>query len=139
MKRWFLLFPLLTAIALAQAAAPAKPAAPASPAPSAAVAKPADAATPALPAGVTDTITAYLLPDDLKLKIRDAQLEWDELEIDSQKALVKVEQNKERQKELSDAIRVLAYQFTQTKQIDLQAWELDAKTLKFVKRKAAAK
>ena len=91
------------------------------------------------PAGVTDTLTAYLLSDDMKLKIRDGQLEYSELEGDSQKMLLKVEQNKARQKEITETIRTLAYQFALSKQIDLKVWEIDAKELKFVKKKPAAK
>jgi len=87
----------------------------------------------------SDTISAYLVPDDLKLKIRDAQLEWQELEADTQAKLVQIEKNKARQKDVTDEIRILAYQFAQRKQIDLKVWEIDAKQLKFVKKKAATK
>lgn len=92
-----------------------------------------------LPAGVSSETTAYLLSPELTSQIRDAQLEWDELEIDTQKMQVKIEQNKERQKELTDSIRLAAYQFAQEKQIDLKVWELDPKELKFLKKDAKAK
>jgi hypothetical protein len=127
MKRLLISLPLLAAFAFGQAP----------PLPKADKGKVAPAAQ-ALPPGVTDTITAYLLPDPTKLAIRDGQLEWDELEIDIQKMQVKIEQNKQRQKDISDAIRLQAYQFTQAKQIDLTLWELDPKQLKFVKKKAKA-
>lgn len=86
------------------------------------------------PKAVTDETTAYLLPDSLKLDIRSAQLEWDEVEIDTQKMQVKIEQNKARQKQLEDENRLRALQFARDKGIDLQLWILDAKELKFVKK-----
>jgi hypothetical protein len=82
----------------------------------------------------TDEVTAYLLPDDLKLQFRAGQLEWDELEIDTQKMLVKIEQNKQRQKQIEDDNRLRALQFARDKNIDLQLWIIDAKELKFVKK-----
>jgi hypothetical protein len=88
------------------------------------------------PPAVIDETTAYLLPVDEKLKIRDLQLEYSELEAQNQKLLVQVEQNKQRQHDVADAIRTIAYQFAQAKQIDLKVWEIDAKELKFVKKKA---
>lgn len=123
MKRlFFLLVVLLAAGAFAQSAPAAKP-----------------AAKPAPPTVLTSELSAYLLPQPLKETIRDGQLEWDELEIENQKMQVKVEQNKARQKEITDSIRLGAYQFSQEKKIDLQLWELDPKQLKFIRKDAKAK
>lgn len=129
MKRLLISLPLLAAFAFGQVA----------PAPKADKRKAASApVVQSLPPGVTDTITAYLLPDAMKSSIRDGQLEWDELEIDTKTMQVKIEQNKARQKEITDAIRVQAFEFFQAKNIDLNLWELDAKQLKVVKKKAKA-
>jgi TolA-binding protein len=127
-----------TALSFAQAPGPTagKPAPPAAAAAAGATApvagKPAPAA-PGVPV-VTSEMVAYLLPPEVRSQIRDGQIEWDELEIDTQKMQVKIEQNKARQKDLTDGIRIAAYRFAQEKQIDLTLWELDPKALKFVKK-----
>ena len=124
MKRvlFSLIFLFVAAFALGQAKAPAH----AAPVPS-------STSAPA----ITET-TSYLLPVELQKQFRDSQLEWDELEIDTQKMLVKIEQNKARQVVLGDAQRKAAYQYAMDKKIDLGANDLDAKDLKFVPRKKAA-
>ena len=86
MKRWLIPF-LFVAFALGQA-------------PSKGKAAPAPAPSPV----VTDELTAYLLPDDLKLKNRDLQLEWAERETANQTMLLTIEKNKERQAEITQAI-----------------------------------
>lgn len=96
----------------------------------------ASAPDPKLPPGVTLSDPAFLFPAEEKIKIRDLQFEYDELEIDSQKMLVKVEQNKARQAALLDAIKMAAYQFAQKKNLSLDLYDLDAKEVKFTKRKA---
>ena len=106
------------------------PGTPASPVPS--------ATSPATPA-VTET-TNYLMPVETQKQIRDLQLEWDELEIEIQRNLVKNEQDKQAQAAAMLKSQKLAFQFATEKKIDLQIYELDSKDLKFVvKKKAAAK
>jgi hypothetical protein len=145
-----LVLPLVVAafaLGQAPAAAPALPpsALPAAIAPRAlpalspsVAAPPAAASTFALPPGVTVSDPEYPYPPELHAKTRDRQLEYDELEIDIQKNLLKIEQDKERQTALMDGIKLDAYQFAQTKSIDLLTYEIDAKELKFVKKKKAA-
>jgi hypothetical protein len=87
---------------------------------------------------ITETVS-YLLPVEIQKQFRDSQLEWDELEIDTQKMLVKIEQNKARQMVLADAQRKAAFQFAMDKKIDLNANDLDAKELKFIPKKKAIK
>jgi hypothetical protein len=87
---------------------------------------------------VSDEV-AYLLPAELKLKVRDNQLEWSELEVDVQKNQLQIEKDKARQKELSDSTQLMVYQFAQDKKIDLNLWQIDAKLLKFTKKVRAAK
>jgi|ERR1700677_379896 hypothetical protein len=88
---------------------------------------------------LTDELTAYLLPDDLKLKNRDLQLEWAEREAANQTMLVTIEKNKARQAAITDELRTIDGQFAASKAIDLKVWEMDSKELKFVKKKASIK
>jgi hypothetical protein len=90
---------------------------------------------PAAPAVAATDSTNYLLPIELQKTFRDGQLEWDELEIDNQKMLVKIEQNHQRQAAIMDEQRKRAYQFALDKKIDLGLYELDSKDLKFEKKK----
>jgi hypothetical protein len=102
-------------------------------------APPPAAAAPVVPE-ITDTVTAYLLTDAEKLKIRDAQLEWQEIESENLREELAIEKNKARQKEISDSVQVLAFQLAQEKKIpEVSQWEIDRKQLKFVKKKAATK
>lgn len=87
---------------------------------------------------ITDTIS-YPLPLEDHAKARDLQLRWDELEIENQKMLVKIEENKQQQEAAMVEIRKIFYQFAQARQIDLQLYEPDAKELKFVGKKKALK
>ncbi len=96
-------------------------------------------ADPVLAAPVfTDELTAYLLPDDLKLKARELQLEWAEREAANQTMLVTVEKNKARQLEISQDQRKIWYDYAVSQKIDMKVWEPDPKTLKFVKKKAVS-
>jgi hypothetical protein len=88
---------------------------------------------------LTDELTAYLLPDDLKLKNRDLQLEWAEREAANQTMLVTIEKNKARQTEITLAIQKIWLDYAASKQIDLKVWEPEPKDLKFVKKKASIK
>jgi len=92
------------------------------------------AAAQIIPPVLTDTIS-YPLPVEEHSKARDFQLHWDELEIDNQKMLLKIEENKAQQASDMDAIRKIFFQFAQTLKIDLGAFEPDAKDLKFVAKK----
>lgn len=91
--------------------------------------------TPAPPAApvITDTITAYLIPDAPKLKIRDLEYESDQLEIENQQMLVKIEKNKARQAVLLDGIKLEAMHFAQSQKIDLEQYELELGAARFVK------
>lgn len=87
----------------------------------------------------TDELTAYLLPIELQKQIRDLQLEYSEIESANQTMLVKVEQNKEKQRDDTQAIQKLWYDFAVSSAIDLKFWEPDPKMLKFVAKKKAVK
>jgi hypothetical protein len=97
-------------------------------------AKPAAAAPGSPVLLVSDPI--YPMPDADRLTIRGYQIEIDELEIDNQKMLLKIEQNRKRQSELWDAIKRDAFEFSRLKKIDLGIYELDPKEIKFVRKKA---
>jgi hypothetical protein len=88
---------------------------------------------------VTDELTAYLLPIELQKQTRDLQLDYSELETANQTMQVQIEQNKKKQRDDTEAIQRLWYEYAVTKQIDLKVWQPDPKALKFVKKKAAAK
>jgi hypothetical protein len=118
---------LLAALAFGQAAPPPKA--------EKGKAAPAPAAQPV----VTDTITAYLIPDAPKLKIRDYEHESDQLEIENQQMLVKIEKNKARQAVLLDGIKLEAMHFAQSQKIDLDQYELELGAAKFVIKKKATK
>jgi hypothetical protein len=117
MKRWIIPF-LLVSFALGQKGKPA----PAPPSPV-----------------ITDELTAYLLPDDLKLRGLPLQLEWAEREAANQTMQVQIEKNKARQLEITQAIQKIWGDYAVSKQIDLKLFEPDPKAWKFVKKKAALK
>ena len=96
---------------------------------------PAQSKAPIVPAVTAPSAPPILvIPDTQRIKIRDAQLDWDELEVENQKALLKVEQNKAKQIELMASIRKVAFEFAQKAQIDLAQYELDPHTLEFVRK-----
>lgn len=78
---------------------------------------------------------SYPFPLEERDKIRDQQHEYDQIEIENQKMLLKIEQNKARQAAVMDAIRLQAYQFAQTKKVNLDLYELDPAQISFVKKK----
>jgi len=78
---------------------------------------------PAPPVVVEETV--YPLPLELRDKFRDLQHENDALEIDNQKMLVKIEQNKARQSAIVDQETEIASQFGRDKNLDLAKYELD--------------
>src|SRR5450759_559923 len=112
---WLLLYVLVAAVALGQAPQD-KGRAVDLPLPS-----------PLAPAITVSEEDAYLFPPEERLKVRDLQHEYDQLEIDTQKMQVKIEQNKARQAAAMDAIKLAAYQFSQAKKINLELYELDPK------------
>lgn len=79
---------------------------------------------------------SYPFPLQERDKVRDHQHEYDQIEIENQKMLLKIEQNKARQAAIIDAIRLEAFQFAQTKKINLDLYELDPAAISFVKKKA---
>ncbi len=91
--------------------------------------------TPALPPGVTISDAAFPFPLEERDKIRDLQHENDSIEIENQKMLVKIEQNKARQAALVDQMRLVALDFAERKKISLAQYELDPSQIKFVKKK----
>jgi len=97
--------------------------------------KPSKATAPVAAPAVTDT-TVYPLPLEDHARIRDFQHEYDQLEIENQKKLLEIEQNKARQAALLDAIRLRAYNFAQAQHIDLDLYELDPARISFVRKKA---
>lgn len=121
MKTYFAFFPvLLAACALGQASPDPK----------------GKAAPPTPPAGITVSEPAFLFPVEERIKIRDLQVEYDDLEIENQKILLKVEQNRQRQAVIMDGIKMDAYQFAQTKHINLEAYQLNTKDITFEKKRA---
>jgi TolA-binding protein len=127
MNRWLICCLLLSAAIAAAQSSPSKKKAPAAP-----------AAAPSAPV-VTDELTAYLLPIELQKQTRDLQLDYSELETANQTMTVQIEKNKQKQRDVTEAIQKIWYEFAVSKQIDLKVWEPDPKALKFVKKKAAAK
>jgi TolA-binding protein len=102
--------------------------------------KPKAAAASAPPSPVvTDELTAYLLPMELQKQTRDLQLDYSELETANQTMQVQIERNKQKQRDDTEAIQRIWYEYALAKSIDLKVWEPDPKALKFVKKKAAAK
>jgi hypothetical protein len=98
-------------------------------------APPAATHSPA-PASITIGEESYPFPLQERDKIRDQQHEYDQIEIENQKMLLKIEQNKARQAAVMDAIRLTAFQFAQTKKINLDLYELDPAPISFVKKKS---
>ena len=92
-------------------------------------------ASSSTPGGITIGEESYPFPLQERDKIRDQQHEYDQIEIESQKMLLKIEQNKARQAALVDGIRLVAFQFSQTKKINLDLYELDPAPISFVKKK----
>lgn len=115
MKIIFLLFVCLVAAAAAQK----KPAAVAPPAPSA-----------------TERVFPVPLPLAERDRIRDLQHENDQIEIENQKMLLKIEQNRARQAALVDQMTIVATDFARSKNLDLAEVELDPATLALRKKKA---
>jgi len=83
-------------------------------APKAAPAPATDGPT-AAPTSITIGEESYPFPLQERDKVRDQQHEYDQIEIENQKMLVKIEQNKARQAALLDEIRLGAFQFAQTR------------------------
>ena len=99
--------------------------------------KPAKAAAPVAPSPpvVTDT-TIYLLPLEDHAKIRDFQHEYDQLEIENQKKLLEIEQNRARQTALLDAIKLRAFNFAEAQHLNLDLYDLDPAKIGFIRKKA---
>jgi len=87
------------------------------------------------PSGMTTEAVAYPFPLEERDKIRDLQHEYDQIEIEDQKMLVKIEQNKARQAALLDAMRLAAFKFAESKKINLDLYELDLAQIGFTKKK----
>jgi hypothetical protein len=92
---------------------------------------PAAAAAP-----VATVETVYPLPLAERDKFRDLQHENDAIEIENQRMLVKIEQNKALQAALVDQETIIASQFGRTKQLDLAQYEVDPAQIALRKKKA---
>jgi hypothetical protein len=91
------------------------------------------------PPGVTLSEPAYPLPLAERDRIRDLQHVNDQVEIENQKMLLKIEQNRALQALNNGDIQLVAWQFAQLKHIDPSQYDLDPKDIRLVKKKAAAK
>lgn len=78
---------------------------------------------------------AYLFPPEQKAELRDLQYQGDQLEIQNQKLLMQIEQNKEKQNALIDQMKEVAFEYAQKRKIDLSLYELDPVQMKFAKKK----
>ena len=81
-------------------------------------------------------VPSYPFPLEERDKIRDLQHEFDQIEIENQRMLVKIEQNKARQAAALDAMRLAAFRFAESKKINLDLYELDPAQISFNKKKA---
>lgn len=95
----------------------------------------------ALPAGIILGDETYPLPIEQKEQIRDLQHQDDQIEIENQKMLLKVEQNHAKQAAMRDSISFIAWTFAQSKHIDVgeHGYELDPGQVKLVPKKKVAK
>lgn len=81
--------------------------------------------------------TSFPLPLELRDKFRDLQHQNDSLEIENQKMLVKIEQNKAKQSAILDQETQIASQFGRDKKLlDLSLYELDPAPVVLRKKKA---
>jgi len=94
-----------------------------------------DLAAPVAPQSAT-VETVFPLPLELRDKFRDLQHENDSIEIENQKMLVKIEQNRARQALLVDRETAIASEFGRSKQLDLAQYELDPAPIALRKKKA---
>lgn len=79
--------------------------------------------------------TAYLFSAEEKAQLRDLQYQGDQLEIQIQKQMLQIEQEREKQNALVDQMKELAFEVAQRRHIDLGQYELDPITMKFVRKK----
>lgn len=96
-------------------------------------------APPPVPPGAASATvdeTAWPLPLAERDKIRDLQHENDQLEIENQKMLLKIEQNKARQAALIDQEMLIATGFAHSKNLDPAQVELDPAKIVLRKKKA---
>jgi hypothetical protein len=77
----------------------------------------------------------YPLPADPRAQIRDLQYQWAQLEIQNQKLLLQVEQNRQKQRDLMDGEKRVAWDYANNKHIDLVLYELDLDDVKFIPKK----
>jgi hypothetical protein len=98
-----------------------------------------DLAAPVVPQSTSSSTTVetvFPLPLELRDKFRDLQHENDSIEIENQKMLVKIEQNRARQALLVDRETAIASEFGRSKQLDLAQYELDPAPIALRKKKA---
>lgn len=87
------------------------------------------------PAPVVSSEDAYALPLAERDKFRNLQHEHDSIEIENQKMLVKIEQNKARQTQIVSQEQMIAWDFSQSRKIDLSINDFDSIQLRFNKKK----
>jgi hypothetical protein len=93
-------------------------------------------APPVISPAVTTTVdTVFPLPLAERDKFRDLQHENDAIEIENQRMLVKIEQNKARQAALVDQEMAIASKFGREKSLDLAEYELDPAPIALRKKK----
>lgn len=98
---------------------------------------------------------AYLFPLEVKAQLRDLQYKGDQLEIQNRaleveikqieqenpeiaRRLAQIAQNKLQQTELLNQMKLIAFDFSSKRQIDLQRYELDPAEMKMAKKKTPA-
>ena len=91
------------------------------------------------PAAPTVLISAdsYALPLAERDKFRDLQHEYDAIEIENQKMLVQIEQNKAKQNKIVDQEMDIASKFGRDNNLDLSQFELDPAPIVLRKKKGS--
>lgn len=95
----------------------------------------AQAPKPLPPQRVIVVETVYPLPLAERDKVRDLQHADDQIEIENQRMLVKIEQNKARQAGLVDQEAMIYSEYGRSKQLDLSQYEADPASIALRKKK----
>lgn len=92
-------------------------------------------AAPVVPPAVTIE-TIYPLPLAERDRVRDLQHADDQIEIENQKMLIKIERNKALQATLVDQETMLYSEYGRSKQLDLSQYEADPAQIALRKKKS---
>lgn len=87
-----------------------------------------------LPLGVSVSDPIYPLPLAERDKIRDLQHANDQIEIENQKMLAKIEQNRGKQALLVEEMQLVATGYAQSRHVDIGQYELDPAQIRLVKK-----